>query len=161
MLGVLPGIVGSLQANEALKLVLGMGNPLIGRLMLFDALEATLHRAAGAARPEVPRVRRRPHDHGVHRLRGVLRGGKRRLMASVRIPPPLRTETGGEPVVAVEWTIWRCRFDSSTTSSSTIPSVPTPAAARYSDAGDPSPPAPISRTRESSSFSCPSSPPRG
>jgi len=41
VLGVLPGIVGSLQANEALKLALGVGNPLIGRLMLFDALEVS------------------------------------------------------------------------------------------------------------------------
>jgi len=41
VLGVLPGIVGSLQANEALKLALGIGNPLIGRLLLFDALEVS------------------------------------------------------------------------------------------------------------------------
>jgi molybdopterin/thiamine biosynthesis adenylyltransferase/rhodanese-related sulfurtransferase len=40
VLGVLPGIVGSLQANEALKLVLGAGDALIGRLLMFDALEA-------------------------------------------------------------------------------------------------------------------------
>ena len=39
VLGVLPGIVGSLQANEAIKLLLGIGEPLIGRLLLFDALE--------------------------------------------------------------------------------------------------------------------------
>ncbi len=38
VLGVLPGIVGSLQANEALKLCLGIGEPLVGRLLLFDAL---------------------------------------------------------------------------------------------------------------------------
>ena len=38
VLGVLPGIVGSLQASEAIKLVLGIGEPLIGRLLLFDAL---------------------------------------------------------------------------------------------------------------------------
>ena len=38
VLGVLPGIVGSLQANEALKLIIGAGEPLIGRLLLFDAL---------------------------------------------------------------------------------------------------------------------------
>ena len=38
VLGVLPGIVGSLQANEALKLLLGVGQPLIGRLLIFDAL---------------------------------------------------------------------------------------------------------------------------
>jgi sulfur-carrier protein adenylyltransferase/sulfurtransferase len=39
VLGVLPGVVGSLQANEALKLVLGIGEPLVGRLLLYDALE--------------------------------------------------------------------------------------------------------------------------
>jgi molybdopterin/thiamine biosynthesis adenylyltransferase/rhodanese-related sulfurtransferase len=38
VLGVLPGIIGSLQANEALKLALGIGDPLVGRLLLFDAL---------------------------------------------------------------------------------------------------------------------------
>lgn len=38
VLGVLPGIVGSIQANEALKLLLGAGEPLIGRLLLFEAL---------------------------------------------------------------------------------------------------------------------------
>jgi molybdopterin/thiamine biosynthesis adenylyltransferase/rhodanese-related sulfurtransferase len=38
VLGVLPGIVGSLQANEAIKLLLGIGESLVGRLLLFDAL---------------------------------------------------------------------------------------------------------------------------
>jgi len=38
VLGVLPGIVGCLQANEAVKLILGIGEPLVGRLLLFDAL---------------------------------------------------------------------------------------------------------------------------
>jgi len=38
VLGVLPGIVGAIQAAEALKLILGKGEPLIGRLLLFDAL---------------------------------------------------------------------------------------------------------------------------
>jgi molybdopterin/thiamine biosynthesis adenylyltransferase/rhodanese-related sulfurtransferase len=38
VLGVLPGIVGSLQANETIKLLLGIGDPLVGRLLLFDAL---------------------------------------------------------------------------------------------------------------------------
>lgn len=36
--GVLPGTIGTLQATEALKLLLGIGEPLIGRLLLFDAL---------------------------------------------------------------------------------------------------------------------------
>lgn len=38
VLGVLPGIVGLLQATEALKLILGIGEPLVGRLLNFDAL---------------------------------------------------------------------------------------------------------------------------
>ncbi len=38
VLGVLPGIVGTIQATEALKLLLGIGDPLVGRLLLIDAL---------------------------------------------------------------------------------------------------------------------------
>ena len=38
VLGVLPGIVGCIQAVEAMKLILGEGDPLIGRLLIFDAL---------------------------------------------------------------------------------------------------------------------------
>ncbi|MFI0606960.1 MAG: molybdopterin-synthase adenylyltransferase MoeB [Anaerolineae bacterium] len=38
VLGVLPGIIGSIQANEAIKLILGAGESLIGRLLLLDAL---------------------------------------------------------------------------------------------------------------------------
>ena len=39
VLGVLPGIVGSIQAMEAIKLLLDLGDPLVGRLMAYDALE--------------------------------------------------------------------------------------------------------------------------
>jgi adenylyltransferase/sulfurtransferase len=39
VLGVLPGTIGSIQATEALKLILGIGEPLIGRLLIYDALE--------------------------------------------------------------------------------------------------------------------------
>ena len=41
VLGVLPGMIGTMQANEALKLVLGVGESLSGRLMVFDALATT------------------------------------------------------------------------------------------------------------------------
>ncbi|HJP71936.1 MAG TPA: molybdopterin-synthase adenylyltransferase MoeB [Candidatus Limnocylindria bacterium] len=40
VLGVLPGIVGTIQAAEALKLLLGVGEPLVGRMLIFDALGA-------------------------------------------------------------------------------------------------------------------------
>jgi molybdopterin/thiamine biosynthesis adenylyltransferase/rhodanese-related sulfurtransferase len=39
VLGVLPGTIGTLQATEALKLILGIGDPLIGKLMLYNALD--------------------------------------------------------------------------------------------------------------------------
>jgi molybdopterin/thiamine biosynthesis adenylyltransferase/rhodanese-related sulfurtransferase len=39
VLGVLPGIIGSLQASEGLKLLLGIGEPLVGKLLLFNALD--------------------------------------------------------------------------------------------------------------------------
>ncbi|MEW6578227.1 MAG: molybdopterin-synthase adenylyltransferase MoeB [Chloroflexota bacterium] len=41
VLGVLPGTIGTLQATEAIKLILGIGEPLIGRLLLYDALDMT------------------------------------------------------------------------------------------------------------------------
>ena len=69
--------------------------------------------------------------------------------------------TFGTPIRSVEWITWRWRFERSTSSSSTIPSVPTPAAARYSAVGEPSPPAPSSSTLASSSFCWPSTPTSG
>lgn len=39
VLGVLPGTIGSIQATETLKLILGIGEPLVGRLLLYDALD--------------------------------------------------------------------------------------------------------------------------
>jgi sulfur-carrier protein adenylyltransferase/sulfurtransferase len=54
VLGVLPGIIGSLQASEALKLLLGIGEPLVGRLLLFDALTAEFNEVAIRRDPECP-----------------------------------------------------------------------------------------------------------
>jgi adenylyltransferase/sulfurtransferase len=39
VLGILPGIVGLIQATEAIKIILGEGDPLVGRLLVFDALK--------------------------------------------------------------------------------------------------------------------------
>jgi molybdopterin/thiamine biosynthesis adenylyltransferase len=39
VLGVLPGIIGSIQAIETIKLILGLGDPLVGRLLTYDSLE--------------------------------------------------------------------------------------------------------------------------
>ena len=39
VLGVVPGVIGTLQATEAIKLILGIGEPLRGRLLIWNALE--------------------------------------------------------------------------------------------------------------------------
>jgi adenylyltransferase/sulfurtransferase len=54
VLGVLPGIVGCLQANEALKLIIGQGQPMIGRLALFDALEMKMRELKLRKNPDCP-----------------------------------------------------------------------------------------------------------
>jgi molybdopterin/thiamine biosynthesis adenylyltransferase/rhodanese-related sulfurtransferase len=54
VLGVLPGVIGSLQANEALKLALGIGEPLVGRLLLFDALGTEVNEVAVRRDPDCP-----------------------------------------------------------------------------------------------------------
>jgi molybdopterin/thiamine biosynthesis adenylyltransferase/rhodanese-related sulfurtransferase len=54
VLGVLPGVIGSLQANEALKLALDIGEPLVGRLLLFDALSAEFNEVNLRRDPECP-----------------------------------------------------------------------------------------------------------
>ncbi len=52
VLGVVPGTMGMLQATEAVKLILGIGEPLVGRLLLYDALEASVQEL---------KLRRDPH----------------------------------------------------------------------------------------------------
>ena len=54
MLGVVPGIMGLLQSNEVLKLLLGIGEPLIGRLLLFDALDASFDELRLSRDPNCP-----------------------------------------------------------------------------------------------------------
>lgn len=46
VLGVLPGVIGLLQATEAIKILLGIGDPLVGRLLYYDALAAGFHELA-------------------------------------------------------------------------------------------------------------------
>jgi sulfur-carrier protein adenylyltransferase/sulfurtransferase len=51
---VLPGVIGVLQATEVIKLILGQGEPLIGRLMTFDALESSFRVLKIGRDPECP-----------------------------------------------------------------------------------------------------------
>lgn len=54
VLGVLPGTIGLLQATETIKLLLGIGKPLIGRLLLFDALEMETYELKLRKNPQCP-----------------------------------------------------------------------------------------------------------
>jgi len=54
VLGVLPGIIGMLQANEALKLILGIGQPLVGRLLTFEGLSSTFTELKLRRDPQCP-----------------------------------------------------------------------------------------------------------
>jgi molybdopterin/thiamine biosynthesis adenylyltransferase/rhodanese-related sulfurtransferase len=64
VLGVLPGIVGLLQATEALKLILGIGEPLIGRLLSFDALSMRFRETRLPRDPACPGCGADAHFHG-------------------------------------------------------------------------------------------------
>ncbi len=54
VLGVLPGIVGSIQAIEAIKLLVGIGEPLIGRLLMIDTLDMSFRTLKVQKNPECP-----------------------------------------------------------------------------------------------------------
>jgi molybdopterin/thiamine biosynthesis adenylyltransferase len=62
VLGVLPGTMGLLQATEVIKLILGEGDPLIGRLLMYDALAATVTEVKVRRDPQCPICSREPAE---------------------------------------------------------------------------------------------------
>jgi len=64
VLGVLPGTMGLLQATEVIKLIIGSGDPLIGRLLMYDALAATTTELKVRRDPECPICSREPDEIG-------------------------------------------------------------------------------------------------
>jgi adenylyltransferase/sulfurtransferase len=54
VLGILPGIIGTIQANETVKLIIGKGEPLVGRLLLFDALKTKFRELKLRKNPDCP-----------------------------------------------------------------------------------------------------------
>src|SRR3954454_11337790 len=64
VLGVLPGVIGIIQATEALKLVLGIGKPLVGRLLIYDALKMRFRELRLPKDPDCPICGARPSITG-------------------------------------------------------------------------------------------------
>jgi molybdopterin/thiamine biosynthesis adenylyltransferase/rhodanese-related sulfurtransferase len=62
VLGVLPGTMGLLQATEVIKLILGEGDPLVGRLLMYDALAATATEVKVRRDPGCPICSRHPEE---------------------------------------------------------------------------------------------------
>jgi adenylyltransferase/sulfurtransferase len=54
VLGILPGVIGLIQATETVKLILGIGDPLVGRLLLYDALGMKFRELKLRRNPECP-----------------------------------------------------------------------------------------------------------
>ena len=78
VLGVLPGIIGVMQAIEAVKLIVGIGEPLIGRLVHFDALTMKFREFKLRRDPKCPVCSETPDHHRSDRLRPVLWRDRRR-----------------------------------------------------------------------------------
>jgi molybdopterin/thiamine biosynthesis adenylyltransferase/rhodanese-related sulfurtransferase len=105
VLGVLPGIIGTIQATEALKLILGIGDPLIGRFLVYDALkmrfrDLKLPKDPGCpvcgARPTITTLRESAascesrsmgaHDCSVRELKARIDAGRAPVIVDVREP---------------------------------------------------------------------------
>ena len=54
MLGVLPGVIGTIQATEAIKLIMGIGEPLVGRFLIYDALRMKFRELKLKKDPDCP-----------------------------------------------------------------------------------------------------------
>lgn len=106
VLGVLPGLIGLIQATETIKLILGKGEPLIGRLLVYDALSMTFEELRIKKNPKCPvcgpkpeithlidyeefcGMRKEPDAASVMplELKDELRRGKRLVLLDVREP---------------------------------------------------------------------------
>jgi adenylyltransferase/sulfurtransferase len=100
VLGVLPGVLGTLQATEAIKLITGVGDPLTGRLLTYDALEMRFHEFRVARRPDcavcgtAPTITEprdpapRPPDAVAGAVRRITAGALNELLREARAQAP-------------------------------------------------------------------------
>jgi hypothetical protein len=104
VLGVVPGVMGLLQATEAVKLILGIGDPLVGRLLIWDALDGTFTELELSA-TRTARCAWMLHAGG-HGAGGRGVRADRTLMTAVRLPPVLRQYAGDAKQVEASGANW-------------------------------------------------------
>ena len=92
MLGVLPGIIGSIQALEAIKLILDLGDPLIGRLLAYDSLEQSFRTYKLQTDPANEITWENRDRHRGRRARRALHAPTRCRLAAV--------DSGGSPLAS-------------------------------------------------------------
>ena len=109
VLGVLPGVLGAIQATEAIKLVVGRGEPLVGRLLTYDALELRFQEfrfarrvdcAVCGERPTITELRDAPEACMPEVLQSLRRMAPRELqmlLADPRVPGTLMLVDVREP----------------------------------------------------------------
>ena len=91
VLGILPGMIGLIQATEAVKLILGIGEPLVGRLLLYDALAMRFRELKLRRNPECPVCGDHPTINEADRLPAVLRHVPRTSRAEAQWKPTARS----------------------------------------------------------------------
>ena len=110
--GVLPGVIGSIQATEAIKIITGEGDPLIGRLLLYDALHMDFQEVKIRWDADCPVCGKEPDHHRADRLRTVLRRPRalsrhpketpHDMAVTVKLPTILRKHAGNEAKVPAD-----------------------------------------------------------
>jgi len=115
VLGILPGVIGTLQATETIKVLLGIGEPLIGRLLLYDALSMHFRELKLRKDPECPVCGENPtitelidyeafcgvpaHDHATNSNQTVQNGT---MAAEISVEQLAALRASGEPHTLID-----------------------------------------------------------
>ncbi len=116
VLGILPGVVGTIQATEALKIVLGVGEPLVGRLLLYDALAMSFEELKLRRDPKCPLCGQNPTIRELQdyvAFCGIGRGEESEAVEEITAKELQRRRDAGEALEVIdvrdphEWEICR------------------------------------------------------
>jgi len=116
VLGILPGVVGTIQATEALKILLGVGEPLVGRLLLYDALAMSFEELKLRRDPKCPLCGQNPTIRELQdyvAFCGIGRGEESEAVEEITAKELKRRRDAGEALEVIdvrdphEWEICR------------------------------------------------------